>query len=49
MTYDNIPDTIESSFNIRNRDYREYNPKYHIPNVSSELLLYTKDLKYGIV
>ena len=38
LTYDNIPDTIKSSFNIRNRDCGENNCKYHIPNISSELL-----------
>ena len=38
LTYDNIPDTIKSSFNIRNRDYGVNNRKYHIPNISSEIL-----------
>ena len=38
LTYDNIPDTIKSSFNIRNRDYGEHNLKYHIPNINLELL-----------
>ena len=38
LTYDNIPDTIKSSFSIRNRDYGEHNLKYHIPNINLELL-----------
>ena len=38
LLYDNTPDTIKSSFNIRHRYYEENNPKYHIPNISSELL-----------
>ena len=38
LTYDNIPDTIKSSLNIRNRDYGVNNRKYHIPNISSEIL-----------
>ena len=38
LIYDSISDTIKSSLNIRNRDYGENNPKYHIPNISSELL-----------
>ena len=38
LTYDNIPDTIKSSFSIRNRDYGAHNLKYHIPNINLELL-----------
>ena len=38
LTYDNIPDTIRSSFNIRNREYGENNLKYHISNINLELL-----------
>ena len=38
LTYENIPDTIKSSFNIRNREYRENNLKYHVPNINLELL-----------
>ena len=38
LTYDNIPDTIKSSFNIRNREYGENNLKYHVPNINLELL-----------
>ena len=38
LTYDNIPDTIKSSFSIRNREYGERDLKYHIPNINLELL-----------
>ena len=38
LTYDNITDTIKSSFNIRNREYEENNLKYHIPNINLKLL-----------
>ena len=38
ITYDNIPDTIKSAFNIRKRDYKENNLKDHIPNINLELL-----------
>ena len=38
LTYDNILDTIKSSFNIRNRDYRENNLIYHITNINLDLL-----------
>ena len=38
LTYDNITDTIKSSFNIRNREYEENNLKHHIPNISLKLL-----------
>ena len=38
LTYDNITDTIKSSFNIRNREYEENNLKHHIPNISLSLL-----------
>ena len=37
LTYYNIPDTIKSSFNIRNRAYEESNLKHHIPNINLEL------------
>ena len=38
LTYGNIPDTIKSCFNIRNREYGGNNLKYHIPNINLELL-----------
>ena len=38
LTYDNIPDTIKSSFNIRNREYGENNLKNHIPKINLKLL-----------
>ena len=38
LTYDNITDTIKSSFNIRNRECEENNLKHHIPNISLKLL-----------
>ena len=41
---DNIPDTIKSSFNIRNREYGENNLKYHICNINLEL--FKRNVKY---
>ena len=38
LTYKNIPDTIKSSFNFRNREYGGNNLKYHVPNINLELL-----------
>ena len=38
LTYENIPDKIKSSLNIRNREYGENKLKYHIPNTNLELL-----------
>ena len=38
LPYDNIPDTIKSSYNIINRYYGENNLKHHIANVNKKLL-----------
>ena len=38
LTYENIPHTIKSSFNIRNRERGENNLKYHVPNINLEFL-----------
>ena len=38
LTYDNIPHTMKSSFNIRSREYGENNLKNHIPKINLKLL-----------